>query len=299
MQNNKTHLQNGPLVSVIVPAYNHEKYVVDCLEGIASQSYQNIQWIVVDDCSNDKTPQILRENQTRYGYQLILHKENKGLSATLTEAIKDYSKGSFIVICASDDVFLPNKIESQLSFLQENPQYVMCYSPSIYIDSNSNVIPMKEDIRCYRSGYIFEEVLCRKFFMGINTMYRSKVFEEVGYYEPGIMAEDYYLYSKIAQKYEIGFLNECSLQYRVVEISKKRDPWKLVLSHKQTLDMYKEDELYSKAVRAWEVQSAMIIALTPKYKLIAFKYVIKNFWYFVCHPLDFLRVSKYLVFIWK
>lgn len=286
------------MVTVLVPAYNHEKYILECLESIHNQTYRDFQWIVVDDCSTDNTPSILKENKDKYGYELILHKKNKGISATLTEMIKDYVKGEYMVICSSDDVFLPNKIEAQLHFLKNHPEYAMCYSRSIPMNESSEELPDKDHSK-YKSGYIFEDVLCRKFFMGVDTMYRTEVLRNVDAYESGVIAEDYYMYTKIAQKYQIGFLDMYLYKYRVAELSKKRDPWDLVMSHRQTVDMYKDMPVYPKAVRSWEILSAMIIASYKKYKLRAIKYFIKNSLYFISKPVDCLRMIKYLLIIWK
>lgn len=289
---------NETLVTVIVPAYNHEKYIIECLESVNNQTFKDFQWIVVDDCSKDRTPEILKENQEKYGYELILHEKNKGISATLTETIKDYAKGKYLTFCSSDDAFLPIKIESQLRYLQENPQYAMCYSRSILINENSEELSDKDTTQ-YKSGYIFEDILCRKFFLGIDTMYRTEVIRELGYYESGVMAEDYYMYSKIAQKYQIGFLNQYLYKYRVVELSTKRDPWKLVMSHRQTVDMFKDDALYPKAVKAWEIRSAAIISFYTKYKGKAIWFVVKNLDYYILHPNEAVSVAKFLILRWK
>lgn len=286
------------LVTVIVPAYNHERYVLECLESIHNQTYRNFLWVVVDDFSKDRTPEILKEHKDRFGYELVLHDRNWGISKTLTETIKTYAKGEYLVLCASDDVLLPNKIELQLKFLQENPQYGMCYSRSIPIDENSVEIKWRDRYK-YKSGFIFEEVLCREFSLGIDTMYKTEVLKDVGYYSSNILAEDYYVYSKIAQKYQIGFLDAYLYKYRVTELSKKRDPLDLVMSHKKTVELFKNSEAYSKAIKAWEIKSTLIIASYKKYKIKAARLFINNWKFFICNPYDLLRIIKYLFFIWK
>lgn len=286
------------MVTVIVPAYNHEKYVIECLESIHHQTYRNFQWIVVDDCSKDKTPEILKDNQSKYGYQLILHEKNVGISETLTEVIINYAKGKYITICASDDVFLPNKIEAQLNYMEAHPQYGMCYSRSLYIDEESKPSSYRDNY-IFKSGHIFKEVLCRDFFIGICTMFKTDVVKEVGCFKKGVVAEDYYIHSLIAQKYEIGFLDLYLNKYRVVELSKKRDPWGLMMSHRQTVDMFKESEIYKKAVRAWEINTIKTISMYTKHKRKIIKYFIKNMDYFVLHPIEGLYVVGYLLLVWK
>lgn len=88
------------IVTVIVPAYNYEKYIIECLDSIHEQTFRNFQWIVVDDGFKYAIPQILRYNQEKYGYPLILQ-ENKEVSQKLTDTIKNYTAGKYLCICIS------------------------------------------------------------------------------------------------------------------------------------------------------------------------------------------------------
>ena len=112
-----------PLVTVIVPSYNHKRFIIQCLDSIKDQTYPNIQWIVVDDGSKDGSQELLKEKQNYYGYELYLQ-ENKGLSATLTDMIKNYGKGKYVACCASDDAWLPDKIKIQVEYMEEHPDAV-------------------------------------------------------------------------------------------------------------------------------------------------------------------------------
>ena len=106
-----------PLVSVIVPCYNHEKYVEETIESIVNQTYENIELIVIDDGSKDASPQIIEELSKKYNFKFI-HRSNKGLSATLNEGIR-LSQGKYISVCASDDKLKLDKIEKQVKFMEE------------------------------------------------------------------------------------------------------------------------------------------------------------------------------------
>lgn len=287
------------IITVIVPAYNHEKYILECLDSIHNQTYRDFQWIVVDDCSSDKTPQILLENQEKYGYELIMHKENVGISATLTDTIKNHARGELITMCASDDMYLPNRIEEQVKFMQAHPEYAMSYSKAVKMDVNSVELPRVDDFSKCKSGFIFEDVICRMFPIGIGVIYRKQVLEELGYYANGIMAEDYYLHCKIAQKYQIGFLDQYLSKYRVAELSTKRDPWKLISSHKQTIETFNNEPIFRKALRYWEIRSAGILIFYKKYKLRSIWFVLKNFDYYIARPKELISNLKILALSWK
>ncbi|WP_028907733.1 glycosyltransferase [Xylanibacter ruminicola] len=263
------------LATVIVSAYNHERYITECLEGLANQTFKNFQLIITDDNSTDSTPRILKENQEKYGYQLILNQENVGLSASLTNMAKNYAHGKYIFICASDDVYMPNRIEKQVKYMEEHPNFAMCYARTIRIDLESKIIG-KDSFQGYKSGYIFEDVFLRKYNLGICVAMKSEVLAELGYYRPELLAEDYYMNCKIAENYEIGFIDDYLLKYRVAPLGNKRDPWKLVESHRKTVEMFSYRPEYKQALQNWELQSGALIAPYKKYKLKALKYLVKN-----------------------
>ncbi len=254
------------LVTVVMPAYNHERYILESLEGIANQTYKNIQWIIADDCSTDKTPIILKQNQQKYGYELILNPTNMGIAGSLTNMIKNFAKGDYVCICASDDVYMPNRIEKLVAKLISNPSYGMCYSRSIFIDENSKEIRRDEN-PSYKSGYIFGDLLCQKYHIGACNLMKKDIIEEMGYYPQGIIAEDYYMNCKIAEKYEIGFVDDYLMKYRLIPVGKKRDPWRLLLSHRQTLGSFSANKEYNDALHYWFYNSSKQLAPYTKYKL--------------------------------
>ena len=262
-------------ITVIVPSYNHEKYVEECLKAIGSQTFRDFQWIVVDDCSKDNTPEILKKYQCVYGYELILHDKNVGLANTLNEVLKNYAKGIFFSICASDDVWLPNKLEAQYTFLCNHPEFDMCYSRCYYINDASERVGVDNNLK-YRSGNIFKDVLCRKYQPGIFTMMKINTIKGVGYYKPGIIAEDYYMNCLITHDYEVGFLDEIVGFYRVAPMEMKRNPMTLVLSHRETVDLFKNESIYQEAVICWELYSSQLLARYTKFKGFAFKMLLKN-----------------------
>jgi len=258
--------QKEYLATVMVPAYNHEKYIIECLEGLANQTFKDFQCIVTDDHSSDKTPQILRDNQKKYGYELILNKENVGISASLNNMAKNYAQGKYLFICASDDVYMPDRIEKQIRFMEENPQFGMCYARAISIDTESNVLE-KDTFEGYKSGNVFEDIYMRRYNPGICVAMKADVLKEIGYYESGMLAEDYYMNCRIAEKYPIGFIDDYLLKYRVAPLSKKRDPWKLIESHKQTVDFFSYRPEYKRAVFQWKLRASLTIAPYIKYKM--------------------------------
>ena len=130
-----------PLVSVCVPAYNHEKYVAESIQSIIDQDYKNIELIIINDGSKDKTDEVIKsyeqkcqERFVRFEYR---NRENKGLSSTLNEML-DWSKGKYFTGIASDDILLFNKISLLVYELEKlGDSYAVAFGNAKFIDDNS------------------------------------------------------------------------------------------------------------------------------------------------------------------
>lgn len=123
----------SPLVSVIMPCYNCESYIRETIDSVLAQTYTNWELIIVDDCSTDNTAKIIASYQD----ERIHYKRNtQNLRAALTrnEALK-VAKGKYIAFLDSDDLWLPEKLEKQIAFMQKH-NYAMTYSPYYVISSD-------------------------------------------------------------------------------------------------------------------------------------------------------------------
>ena len=140
---NKSLKEIGSLVSVVVPAYNHEKYIEECINSIINQTYENIELIILNDGSTDKTSEKIKlkieECKRRFKRFLFIDKENEGVAKTNNIGLAK-SKGKFFTGCASDDTFTENAIEIMVDFLENNPEYVLAVGNN-FMDEKSK--------RCY------------------------------------------------------------------------------------------------------------------------------------------------------
>lgn len=128
-----------PLVSVMVPAYNHEKYVGETIESVINQSYTNIEFIVIDDGSIDQTATVIKsyENKCkgRFAKNSFIFNKNFGLVNSLNQGIS-IARGLYFISVASDDILLPNAIKSLLDFLEENKSYGLAVGDNIIINES-------------------------------------------------------------------------------------------------------------------------------------------------------------------
>ncbi len=288
----------NPLVSVIVPSYNHERYITQCIESIINQTYKNFKLIVIDDGSTDKSPDILKELQNKYGFKLLVQ-ENHGIAFTLNRGIKEFSAGKYFTLCASDDYWALDKLEKQVNFMENNRSYPMCYGKTYYVDENSNIL-LKEDLnnRRLKGGWIFDDIFLFKIHPPINYMYRTNIFSEVGYYKEGIIAEDFYMNLKISNKYKIGFIDEYLGYYRLTEIQTKIERSEIVAnSHLSTIELYKDNYLYNKAKTMVYLRMFCSFSGYTKHKVKSITYLLRSVLLFY-HKL-FILGSFQLVFVWR
>jgi len=128
-----------PLVSIITPSFNSEKYIAETIKSVQNQSYANWELIIVDDCSTDQTEPIIRnfvQSDSRiHSYQL---KRNSGAGIARNEALKR-AKGDYIAFLDSDDLWKPKKLSTQIKFMQD---YELPFTFSFYDCINEEGISM-------------------------------------------------------------------------------------------------------------------------------------------------------------
>jgi|SRR5690554_2511120 len=205
--------ESVPLVSVVVPSYNHSAYISDCLQSIFEQDYPNKQIIVIDDGSSDGSPEILGELQDKLGFELVLQ-SNHGLLPTLNKALS-IAKGEFFVPFASDDVMIPGRLSRQVAHLQKHPEVAICAGNVVPIGVNG------ETIAGYTSRSARRLDFDAVFFGAVpgapapSLMLRTDVVQEVGGYDESIGIEDLLMMLKITRAgYFIDVLDSKEAYYR-------------------------------------------------------------------------------------
>lgn len=132
--------KNADLVSIIMPAYNAEKTISDSIDSVINQKYQNWELIVTDDCSTDRTLDILREYAKKdKRIKVISSKTNRGPALSRNSSISS-SNGMFIAFLDSDDLWLPEKLTYSLSFAKKNPNVGLIYTAYRRISFNHSTI---------------------------------------------------------------------------------------------------------------------------------------------------------------
>lgn len=143
-----------PLISVLIPSYNHQHYIRETVESIRSQPYQNIEIVIVDDCSTDDSRKVLEQLTRESGapIRLYFNEENRGVVPTINAALK-HAQGELVVLFASDDLFCADRFEAQLTLFAKNPDLKIVYA-------NGRVLKDGEKGRQLHDARIWE-LLCK------------------------------------------------------------------------------------------------------------------------------------------
>jgi len=211
-----------PLVSVIIPTYNREKYVVEAIESVLAQTYQNFEIIIVDDGSTDGTEKILEPYRDRVVY---IYQENQGPSVARNTGIRR-ATGQFIAFLDSDDLWLPEKLEVQVAYMETNPEVGLVHTGKLLREERPTGPILKEwpYAELSRSGHIFPEMFLEPTVSTSTVVARRECFDVAGLFDEELTrGADHHLFLRIARHFPIGYIPRPLGVYRMHEtnITKK------------------------------------------------------------------------------
>jgi len=294
---------NEPLVSVIVPSYNHEAYIEECISSIINQTYKNIELIVIDDGSTDHSCEILQRLQKQYGFILVFQ-ENQGISKTLNKAIRQYSHGKYTTCLASDDLMMPDKIERQVNYMESDPECSLVFGKIRMVDNHSQIIegltiidPIEDPIKSVQ----FESLIEGNCIPAASVMYRKDMWEQCGGFDENSIIEDWGLWLAFAYYGKIVYLDEYFACYRwhgsnltTYTLKMYTAAWKIVQSWKDKMS----PELAKKVLARRD--SLTFAVLARKYKKESLKYLRLNHKYWDVFILkNYLKGLFKWIFCWK
>ena len=135
-------MKNNPIISIILPVYNSENYILECLESIKIQTMQNFEVILIDDKSTDKSPEIINnylKNNLCGKFKIIRNKSNIGITRSLNKAFK-ISNSKYIARIDADDINKPDRFEIQFKYLEKNDDISLVGSNVEYINKDGKFI---------------------------------------------------------------------------------------------------------------------------------------------------------------
>jgi glycosyltransferase involved in cell wall biosynthesis len=188
-------------ISLIIPTYNRASLIENTLLSALNQTTKIDEIIIIDDGSTDNTQELLKKYDIKYTYQ-----ENQGVSSARNKGINE-AKNEWICFLDSDDIWESNKIEKQIAFHKANPHILFSHTDELWRFNDKIIKQKKHQLK--PSGYCFKQNIPNTLIGASTVMCHSSVFDDVGLFDEELKAcEDYDLWLRILDRYELGLIDE-------------------------------------------------------------------------------------------
>ena len=224
--NSENHTVNLKKVSIIIPCYNVEKYLEDCLSSVVSQTYNNLEIIVINDGSSDSTPKIVDKFSALDSRIIAIHQENRGVSESRNLGIKK-SSGEYICFIDSDDKVLPQYIERMVEYINNEQADIICTSMSFLHGNvqttNPETLPNKKtefnSPKQYLISLLNNEMDWMTGISACGKLYRKQCIEEISFPQNRVCEDAYILYDYLSHSKKTVIIPESLYIYRKCENS--------------------------------------------------------------------------------
>ena len=260
-------LATAPLVSFLIPAYNHERFIEKCLDSVLFDEYPSKQLVIINDGSTDRTGQFIADWIARHNSSLDIRyvdRENKGVTTTLNE-LRALATGKYLRLGASDDYYLPEGTAPLVRYLEANPEKLAVVGDSIVVDEDGRVVHDSAMVGLFnvdKSRYgtdegVRREIICRWAIGGPVPLLRVQGLDVVEGWNEDFLIDDWDFFLRLAALGAIGFIDVRVGAYRLhrTNTSKTRDTAKRVANLRNMADavnrnLMKFDERYRILLRA-------------------------------------------------
>ncbi|MGZ3756973.1 MAG: glycosyltransferase family 2 protein [Mucilaginibacter sp.] len=213
-------MKNIPAITVLMPAYNAERYIGEAIDSVLQQTFSDFELVIVNDGSTDGTEQVIRAFEDER--IVLINQPNTGVAAALNTGLK-YARAPYIARFDADDVCYPQRLEKQFNFLQHNPDYILIGSDADYILENNEFL---FHFKCI--AHTHEEIRQKLYFycpfVHPTVMYKKQnVCDAGGYPADAHNFEDYLLWTSIALQGKLYNLPEPLIKYRLNSTSVTMD----------------------------------------------------------------------------
>ncbi|GAX42585.1 family 2 glycosyl transferase [Tolypothrix sp. NIES-4075] len=263
-----------PLVSVIIPAYNAEIFLSRTLKSVLSQTYKNIEVLVVDDGSLDRTAEIVETFAQKDSRVILLKQQNAGVAAARNLAIEK-SRGEYIAPIDADDIWYPEKIEKQVQCMLQADQSVgLVYAWSAFIDEEDVIIGEYTSFYYLNipsiEGYVYPAMMYTNLIGNASVpLIRRACFDKIGFYNSNLKqqnaqgCEDWDIYLRIAEYYQFRVVPEFLIGYRQVRGSMSKSYKSMAKSYDLVMaDSKKRHPEIPTCIYNWSASSFYVYVLT-------------------------------------
>jgi alpha-1,3-rhamnosyltransferase len=204
-----------PMVSVILPSYNHELYVSQAIKSVVSQTYRNVELIVLDDGSTDRSVRLIQDLAKVYGFTVVA-RENRGLAKTLNEGLS-LARGKYVSFVGSDDYYHPRRIERAVKELERTSESVACvYCDGDIVDQMGRRMGLFGE-RHPRPwvGSTYDNLVVGNWIPGLGTTFKMRVLREF-MFDERFMIEDHTLFLRMFKdgRLSLKYYDDVGFAYR-------------------------------------------------------------------------------------
>jgi glycosyltransferase involved in cell wall biosynthesis len=218
----------NPLVSVILPVYNGQRYVSAAIESALAQTYRPIEVVIVNDGSTDHSYETI-EPYLNLPDVKYLQQENRGVAAARNAGIR-HSKGELVAFLDQDDLWLPEKLALQVGYLQQNPEIAMVHSNQRYINGDGGRIQFP-GWETDAQGMCLKELFIKNRIAVLTVVVRKHCLDEVGPLNESLSGcDDYELWLRIAARFPIGHIDKELALYRFHDCNVSRDLFRMTMT---------------------------------------------------------------------
>ena len=211
-----TMFYKNPIVSVIIPVYNGERYLAETIESVIAQTELNWELIAVNDGSTDSSLTILEEYAKKIPHRIkVITVENGGVSRARNTAVAA-ARGIYVAFLDQDDLWAPQKLQRQVEMFSRDKNLGISFTNETLIDENGtviheNVLKFSRDNR----GNVFDHLIFDNFIPISSVMLMKKLFVKIGGFNPCFsLAEDFDFLLKVTQESSVDYIDEPLLLYR-------------------------------------------------------------------------------------
>lgn len=255
-----------PMVSVLLASYNHEKYIEAAVRSVMEQKGVAFELIVLDDGSKDKSPEILEKLSAELKFRYI-HRENKGVVATLNEML-ELARGKYFCTFSSDDIMPPDRLRKQSDYLVSHPEAAGCFG-QVKPMSENGIVSENLDPVFLKS---VPEIRFEEFFLGLKPlhgcaeMFVTEKVRRLGGYDTRFFFEDYPLYLKVLYEYgpQPVLPDIVCCHYRNHGNNMHANHNRMYAEFLHIIELYKDHKLYSQAVKNWKANWFSALAYAQK-----------------------------------
>lgn len=266
-------MEQNKLISVLIPAYNHEKFIDKTIRSIINQSYDNVELIIIDDGSTDNTWKIMQsfheECKKRFKRVIFETQTNHGTCYTLNKLIS-LAKGIYIYIIASDDMAKENALAIEYDFLEKNPEYILAVGDNEIINAESERIGWNEGyksvpvedaeyktfaelLKIKEMGNLFGDykLLSKNNHVVNGYLIRTDSLKRIPPFTSEAPLEDHYLQMQLSKLGKMKFIDQILFSYRWHGNNTILQLDKMKIYQQKTLN-YEDILVHTMADKKWE-----------------------------------------------